>query len=393
MSGLMIGETLPLNWQEGYDPNHQRLYYWNRVTNESSWTKPEHIPETDQLPADWVEIYDKNHNRNYYFNRVTKESSWDRPVEVPTLTPETDQLPANWVEIYDNRYKRNYYFNRVTKESSWTKPEPVSQPEPVSVPQPRSRIRLNVFDKKCTQTASYIYTVDADGVVYFGLVRKVPANSRTGYRSAQRTGAAGTSSKYYGKWTNVGGSKKNSLTELQGAIDELNDEAGVKLVRGKKYDSHADTRLMWMDPQSDHRPIVIKSAYKNNNAGIFLIEMKSNAFFDIFPKFDNILAKQTGVITGPIRVGQDIVDSSQGEIDAVASFNMTEIVNLQKEDNMQTQNNFFISYFCKTFNDIIMHDFQKIHKPFYDKWAGSRIPYLADSKPRTPTELTQHNYR
>jgi WW domain len=112
----MTVDQLPADWVEIYDNTYKKNYYYNRVTKKSIWTKPEQMT-VDQLPADWVEIYDNNHKKNYYYNRVTKKSVWTKPEQMAV-----DQLPADWVEIYDNTYKKNYYYNRVTKKSVWTKP-------------------------------------------------------------------------------------------------------------------------------------------------------------------------------------------------------------------------------------------------------------------------------
>jgi WW domain len=136
-------DQLPADWVEIYDNTYKRNYYYNRVTKESSWTKPASIT-VDQLPADWVEIYDNTYKRNYYFNRVTKESSWTKPASIAV-----DQLPADWVEIYDNTYKRNYYFNRVTKESSWTKPASITDTDDIA--DKPSQVQMTRFEKHSMQ--------------------------------------------------------------------------------------------------------------------------------------------------------------------------------------------------------------------------------------------------
>jgi len=245
--------------------------------------------------------------------------------------------------------------------------------------------KLNYADVNgiTNHTASYVFTRERGmGTIYFGAVRKVPANSRLGFRTGRLTGAAGTKPKYHGKWTNIGGGVKGQIPSLRAAIDELNSEAYVGGV-ANEFDSKSDVGTT----TSQHR-LILHSAYKIGSVDVYLLEVRNpDNFFQIFPKFSDIAR------SGRARVGKKIVDSSHGEIDAVASFNMTEIMELQDEEKIRCNNNFFINYFCKTLNLLLHHRvFQRISRTFDNNWHSQKIKCVDDQLPRTPSELKNHDY-
>ena len=63
------------DWQECYD-DQGNLYYYNAVTNETSWEKPADLLSGGA--TDWQECYDEQGNL-YYYNAVTNETSWEKP--------------------------------------------------------------------------------------------------------------------------------------------------------------------------------------------------------------------------------------------------------------------------------------------------------------------------
>jgi uncharacterized protein YbdZ (MbtH family) len=73
--------ALPAGWSERYSQQHQRPYYCNAATGESSWTRPDGDVTTGRiaLPAGWSERYSQQHQRPYYCNAATGESSGTRP--------------------------------------------------------------------------------------------------------------------------------------------------------------------------------------------------------------------------------------------------------------------------------------------------------------------------
>lgn len=70
--------------------------------------------------SDWSE-HKAPDGRNYYYNNVTKQSSWDKPDDLKT--PIEKLIAAcPWKEHRLENGKR-YYHNAATKESKWEPPE------------------------------------------------------------------------------------------------------------------------------------------------------------------------------------------------------------------------------------------------------------------------------
>ena len=83
------------------------------------------------LPEEWKEVVDKQSGKSYYWNLVTNETSWERPTVTTTTGPtsasvsstssglqvEAD-LPHPWVKKLHPATQQAYYFNPETKQSS-----------------------------------------------------------------------------------------------------------------------------------------------------------------------------------------------------------------------------------------------------------------------------------
>mmetsp|Transcript_47930 Transcript_47930/g.111116 ORF Transcript_47930/g.111116 Transcript_47930/m.111116 type:complete len:561 (-) Transcript_47930:9-1691(-) len=63
-----------------------RRYYYNRVTKQSSWDKPECLKSAEERlnTTSWKE-YKTADGRDYYYNPLTKQSVWDMPMELKRL--------------------------------------------------------------------------------------------------------------------------------------------------------------------------------------------------------------------------------------------------------------------------------------------------------------------
>lgn len=84
---------LPRGWEQAHDPASGRPYFHNRETGETSWTPPPAdgpgaprpsraapgSPRSGGLPAGWEEAGDPASGKTYYFNRATNETTWTRP--------------------------------------------------------------------------------------------------------------------------------------------------------------------------------------------------------------------------------------------------------------------------------------------------------------------------
>ncbi|PIO69515.1 WW domain protein, partial [Teladorsagia circumcincta] len=96
-------------------------------------------PSTQECP--WTK-HETADGRVYYYNKVTKESSWNKPDELKTpqerqaivlkrSTPTATSANGIWKE-YKTSEGRAYYYNTITKETTWTKPEGFNAPAPTA---------------------------------------------------------------------------------------------------------------------------------------------------------------------------------------------------------------------------------------------------------------------
>jgi len=77
-------------------------------------------PKQDQDMKEWTE-HVANDGRKYYFNNITKQSKWDKPDQLKS----EDELmlsSCQWKEFKSDSGKP-YYYNNATKESVWTVPK------------------------------------------------------------------------------------------------------------------------------------------------------------------------------------------------------------------------------------------------------------------------------
>jgi len=135
------------DWTEVVDKKSGRTYYYNKVTKETRWTKPEDNPEEDgnhsvaqDDPTNWVSSTDKASGKKYYYNKVTKETRWNKPPcftgdnDAPSLDAQKQANdeedlgdPTKWKRVIDKKTGRAYYYNAETKQTSWKKPRGFDQ--------------------------------------------------------------------------------------------------------------------------------------------------------------------------------------------------------------------------------------------------------------------------
>jgi len=113
------------DWQEVYDSNSKKWYWWNAIKHKSRWSLPredyDKLPPKDTLPKGWSEQYDSSSKKKYYWNSLTETASWKKP-EADDDSIAKEKLPEGWTEEYDVKEKRIYYWNTKDKTASWVFP-------------------------------------------------------------------------------------------------------------------------------------------------------------------------------------------------------------------------------------------------------------------------------
>jgi hypothetical protein len=81
-------------------------------------------PGSFNAPA-WSAHVDKATGQTYYANRITQETTWTKPADY--VPPGEEDVGDDWVKILDANTGKYYYANRKTMQTSWTVPEPVKK--------------------------------------------------------------------------------------------------------------------------------------------------------------------------------------------------------------------------------------------------------------------------
>jgi hypothetical protein len=121
------------DWEAIFDEGTQQYYYFNKVTNETSWSNPNEVVASTS--TNWEKILDEGSGKYYYFNSSTNETTWDPPAGFGDVTAEpettttdvaaatTDEiLPTGWTKHFDSSSQQYYYFHAESNTTSWDKP-------------------------------------------------------------------------------------------------------------------------------------------------------------------------------------------------------------------------------------------------------------------------------
>ena len=118
---------------------------------ESPWYDP--AAGTGYADNAWVEYYDDVNQASYFYNTITGDTSWNRPdgasniirgdeLAATPLFEDIDEPPvigdgdSPWLEYWDESAGARYWYNQLTHEASWVQPPPMDTVEalPASVP-------------------------------------------------------------------------------------------------------------------------------------------------------------------------------------------------------------------------------------------------------------------
>lgn len=97
-------DDLPPNWESVLDIQSQLFYYWNRITNVTTWEKPE-PSERDDL-----------------FKIVSTESEVSTSAAILEELPKTNSLLPGWEERNHSATLQSYYVNIISGEVRSVKP-------------------------------------------------------------------------------------------------------------------------------------------------------------------------------------------------------------------------------------------------------------------------------
>ena len=81
----LAAHELPTAWRSIRIPESGEVYYFNKITGETTWndpfenSKPLLDPRIKLLP-DWEPVLDKESGDTYYWNTKTQETTWEIPL-------------------------------------------------------------------------------------------------------------------------------------------------------------------------------------------------------------------------------------------------------------------------------------------------------------------------
>ena len=130
----LLDRPLPAGWREFTDKKTGRIYYYNKDTRETTWTRPEPVAaasEENDLDEDTEEEKVEETKAKEEVSAAVKETT-ERAEARPRKNSSSSGLPPNWREVIDPKSGETYYFNVVTQKSTWTRPRAKDNASPWS---------------------------------------------------------------------------------------------------------------------------------------------------------------------------------------------------------------------------------------------------------------------
>ena len=213
-------------------------------------------------------------------------------------------------------------------------------------------------NSKKKPVCGFIYSLNENGEVYIGLVKKKNIN------------AAGTKPKYWGKMGSIGGTPgKSARHPLDALIREFVDETGA-ISRGLGKWSYHDCLLANHQTTPSGKILMkILNFEPTRNVNIFIGMMKWDLFNLFFPS------------SCDYNLSNHIFNDSHRELDWIGRMNTKEIINYQNYILQSYRNNGFLEYFIKSFQEFFVPFMCSINHYYNNKWYGLRINTITDECP------------
>jgi hypothetical protein len=134
------------DWVKGFNEKHQRDYWKNKVTGETSWKDPtggnasskkskseeasvvSESKVSSEL-SDWVKGFNEKHQRDFWKNKTTGETTWkdpnkgtDKASNEASAMSETKAAGSDWVKGFNEKHQRDFWKNKTTGETTWKDP-------------------------------------------------------------------------------------------------------------------------------------------------------------------------------------------------------------------------------------------------------------------------------
>jgi len=135
-------------WKEGFSEKHQKKFWKNKATGESTWKDPTQGAKKGKADdaassasstvatsnPEWVETFSEKHQKKVWKNSTTGKSTFKDPYggsssaasapapAAQTTAAATGDDSGEWEEKFSKEKNKKYWKNKVTGKSSWTPP-------------------------------------------------------------------------------------------------------------------------------------------------------------------------------------------------------------------------------------------------------------------------------
>ncbi|KAG7393491.1 hypothetical protein PHYPSEUDO_007328 [Phytophthora pseudosyringae] len=104
-------------WTEHTDPGNGMTYYYNALTNEYRWEKPE---DFDINYETFASGRGASTSARKWFEMAHQKANGEGSSALTTRSSKSRTLGKKWVELIDPETQNTYYYNEVTGESRWS---------------------------------------------------------------------------------------------------------------------------------------------------------------------------------------------------------------------------------------------------------------------------------